>query len=218
MNNIAAMLALSCLFFLGSGRLRLSIRMASFQGVLLGILALVAGGLKPSIIVLAVSSIVLKGILLPWLLRRAMNSTCARREIEPFVSFSASVLSGLALLALAQWLVNRTELLTPIFSPVMLTSAYFMVFTGLFILVTRKKAITQTLGFLVMENGVYCAGLSLGSELSMLIELGILLDIFVGIFLMGIMIFHIDSEFEHIDTDKFNDLSDVILQTGGEKE
>jgi hydrogenase-4 component E len=52
----------------------------------------------------------------------------------------------------------------------------------------------------------------------MLIELGILLDIFVGIFLIGIMIFHIDSEFEHIDTDKFNDLSDVILQTGGEKE
>ncbi|GAB4281243.1 MAG: hydrogenase [Candidatus Rifleibacteriota bacterium] len=218
MNNIAALLALTCLFLLGSGRMRMSIRMVAFQGILLGILSVLNGGNGWGIILFASSSIFLKGIILPWLLSKALHRTGARREIEPFVGFGPSIIAGVILLAIAQTLVKKIQVMAPIEFPAVLTVAYFMVFSGLFMLVTRRKAITQTLGFLILENGVYCAGLSLGRELSLLVELGVMLDVFVGIFLMGIMIFHIDREFDHIDTDRFDDLSDTASLLGPDEE
>ncbi len=212
MNSIATLLALSCLFLLGSSRLLMSIRMVAFQGLLLGILPLIAGGhLGPAVIVLSIASIGLKSVLLPWLLTRALERSGTRREIEPFISFGASMLLGVALLGVSGWIVNKLQSAQPLMSPVTLISGFFLVFSGLLLLITRRKALTQTLGFLVLENGVFTSGLSLGSEFSVFVELGILLDVFVGIFLMGIMLFHIDKEFDHIDADKFNELSDLDI-------
>ena len=218
MNSIAALLALTCFFLLGSGRMRMSIRMVAIQGILLGILSIAHGSNAWEIWALAASGIILKGIVLPWLLSKALHRTKARREIEPFVGFGPSILSGIILLIISQALVQKTQALDPIEFPAVLTAAYFLVFSGLFLLVTRIKAITQTLGFLVLENGVYCAGLSLGNELSLLVELGVMLDVFVGIFLMGIMIFHINREFDHIDTDRFDNLSDMTNLVSSEEE
>lgn len=214
MNSIATLLALSCLFLLGSSRLRMSIRMVAFQGLLLGLLQLFAAGanhISPALVLLAVTSIVMKSGLLPWLLNKAMIDSGTRREIEPFISFGASMLLGLFLLAASGWLVSNLQETEPLASPVTLTAGFFLVFSGLLLLITRRKALTQTLGFLVLENGVFTAGLSLGSEFSVMVELGILLDVFVGIFLMGIMLFHIDHEFDHLDADRFNELSDLEI-------
>lgn len=213
MNSIATLLALSCLFLLGSSRLLMSIKMVAFQGLLLGLLPLTAGAEHLSIaaVILSIASIALKSILLPWLLNRALVESGTRSEIEPFVSFGASMLAGVALLGVSGWIVNKLQATQPLMSPITLISGFFLVFSGLFLLVTRRKALTQTLGFLVLENGVFASGLSMGSEFSVFVELGILLDVFVGIFLMGIMLFHIDHEFDHIDADRFNELSDLDL-------
>lgn len=220
MNSIATLLALSCLFLLGSSRMLTSIKMVAFQGLLLGVLPLAAGGshFSVAIVVLAVASIAMKSILLPWLLNKAMVSSGTRREIEPFVGFGASMLTGIFLLAVSGWIVDRLQATEPLASPVTLIAGFFLVFSGLFLLVTRRKALTQTLGFLVLENGVYTAGLSLGSEFSVMVELGILLDVFVGIFLMGIMLFHIDKEFDHHDAYRFNELSDLDIDASEEEE
>jgi len=214
MNSIATLLALSCIFLLGSSRLLMSIRMVAFQGLLLGILPLAAAGdghLSLALIFLSLASIALKSILLPWLLNKAMVDSGTRREIEPFISFGASMLLGLFLLAVSGWIVDKLQATEPVPSPVTLIAGFYLVFSGLLLLITRRKALTQTLGFLVLENGVFTAGLSLGSEFSVMVELGILLDVFVGIFLMGIMLFHIDREFDHLDADRFNELSDLEI-------
>lgn len=215
MNSIATLLALSCLFLLGSSRLLMSIRMVAFQGLLLGILPLIADDshLGAAVVILSLASIGLKSFLLPWLLTRALERSGTRREIEPFISFGASMLLGVALLGVSGWIVNKLQIAQPLMSPITLISGFFLVFSGLLLLITRRKALTQTLGFLVLENGVFTAGLSLGSEFSVFVELGILLDVFVGIFLMGIMLFHIDKEFDHIDADKFNELSDLDMDS-----
>lgn len=198
----------------------MSIRMVAFQGLLLGILPLTSGGghFSMALVVLSAASIGMKSILLPWLLNKAMVESGTRREIEPFVSFGASMLSGIFLLAVSGWIVDKLQATEPLASPVTLIAGFFLVFSGLFLLVTRRKALTQTLGFLVLENGVYTAGLSLGSEFSVMVELGILLDVFVGIFLMGIMLFHIDREFDHLDADRFNELSDLDYTAPEEEE
>lgn len=220
MNSIATLLALSCLFLLGSSRMLMSIRMVAFQGLMLSILPLAGESehFSMATLILAVASITMKSVLLPWLLNKAMVESGTRREIEPFVGFGASMLTGLFLLAVSGWIVDKLQATEPLASPVTLIAGFFLVFSGLFLLVTRRKALTQTLGFLVLENGVYTAGLSLGSEFSIMVELGILLDVFVGIFLMGIMLFHIDREFDHHDAYRFNELSDLEIAVSEKEE
>jgi hydrogenase-4 component E len=83
-----------------------------------------------------------------------------------------------------------------------------MLLTGLFLIVARRTALTQALGYLVMENGIYAFGVGLVEGTPMLLELGILLDVFVAVFVMGIAIFHISREFDHIDTDRMTTLRD----------
>jgi len=77
-------------------------------------------------------------------------------------------------------------------------------FTGLYLLIMRRKAVTQVLGYLVLENGIYLFGVAAVSEIPLLIEAGLLLDVFVAVFVMGIAIYQINREFNHIDTDKLN--------------
>jgi hydrogenase-4 component E len=70
------------------------------------------------------------------------------------------------------------------------------------VVVTRRKAITQVIGYLAMENGIYAFGLATAVRAPLLVELGVLLDIFAAVFVMGIAILHIRREFDHIDTDR----------------
>ena len=86
--------------------------------------------------------------------------------------------------------------------------AMFAILAGLFLSISRKKAVNQVLGFLVLENGVYTFGVGLIQHTSLLVELGVLLDVFVAVFVMGIIIFHISREFDHIDTDALTSLKD----------
>jgi hydrogenase-4 component E len=82
------------------------------------------------------------------------------------------------------------------------------VFTGFLLLTTRRKAITQVVGYLILENGVFIMSLSLIEAMPFLVEAGMLLDLFVGIFVMGIMINHIHREFATIDTERLSALKE----------
>jgi hydrogenase-4 component E len=83
-----------------------------------------------------------------------------------------------------------------------------MLLIGLLTLVSRVKAVTQVVGYLVMENGIFLFGVLLLEAMPYLIELGVLLDLFVGVFVMGIVIFHINRAFDHIDVDQLSTLRD----------
>lgn len=88
----------------------------------------------------------------------------------------------------------------------MIAVSLFSIMVGLFMIVARRLAITQVLGYLAMENGIYTFGLAFAEKEPLLVEMGILLDVFVGVFIMGIMIYHINREFDHIDTDRLSEL------------
>ena len=216
MTTLSILLAVSCIILLGSSRLRVSIRLVAAQGALLGAAALLhgLGEAAWSSVGIGLGGILLKGLLLPWLLFYVLRRSGARLEIEPFVGFGASMLAGVGLLALAAWTAWRVELQSHGRSPALFASALFLLLTGLFLIVTRRKAITQSLGYLVMENGVYAMGIGIGHEFAFLVEMGVLLDVFVGVFLMGIMIFQIDREFEHMDADRFTALTDDLAAEG----
>ena len=154
------------------------------------------------------ATLAVKGGLLPWLLRRAMRETEVQREIEPFIGFSASVLGGIALLGLSYLITRPLQVTISPGSGFLLTGALFTILSGLLIIISRRKALTQVIGYLAMENGVYAFGAALAVEEPLLVEMGILLDVFVAVFVMGITIHQISREFDHIDTDRLSELKD----------
>ncbi len=158
--------------------------------------------------VLALLTALIKGLAFPWLLLRALRAVNARRETEPLVGYTTSLLLGVALLALAMWLGGRLPLPVPVRSPLVVPLALFTIMTGLLAVISRRKALTQVLGYLVMENGIYAFGLAFARHEPLLLELGILLDVFMAVFVMGITLFHINREFDHLDADRLSALKD----------
>jgi hydrogenase-4 component E len=204
------LLVLTNLWLLGSSRLVSCIRVVAVQGVLLAALLLLAhhGKLTLGVWLPAAGSLALKGVVFPWLLLRALREANVRREVEPYVGFTSSVLAGLLALAVSLWLGRRLPLPIPAIAPLIVPVAFFSILAGLFLIVSRRQALTQVLGYLVLENGIYVFGVSLAQENPLLFELGVLLDVFVAVFVMGIMIFHISREFDHIDTERLSALQD----------
>ena len=201
-----------CLMLSASSRLVHCIRLVAGQGILLGILPLLMwnwnGGMPGAEIWGAVFvNILVKGVLLPLLLIRAMHKAGVRRELEPLAGYSWSLLIVTVTGALALWLSSSLNI--PGVPMLAIPAAAMTVFTGLFIIISRRKAITQSLGFLGFENGIALFGVAMHLEYGFFVELGILLDVLVLVFVMGITVFQISREFEHIDADRLNLLTDT---------
>jgi len=211
-NSILVLLVLTGFLLLSSSRLAACIRAVAMQGMLLGILAIAVqdGQLSVAGVLFPLTSAVVKGFLLPWMLFRAMREAETVREVEPFISYNLSIMAGAVALAVSLWLGQRLKLPSQPPSSLLVPAAFFTSLAGLIVIVSRRKALTQVLGYLALENGVYAFGASVAVGLPVLVELGILLDVFVGVFVMGIAIFHIGREFDHIDTDKLASLTDQL--------
>lgn len=207
---LIVLLILTNLRLVASSHLAACIYVVALQGLVLGLLPLLVGTdpLTLRACMLSGLTMVLKGIIFPWLLLRALRAVQVRKEMEPLVGYTTSLLVGAVLLALAMWFGRRLPLPVSEASPLMVPLALFTIMIGLFAIVSRRKALTQVLGYLVMENGIYAFGLTFAREEPMLVELGTLLDIFMAVFVMGITIFHISREFDHIDTDRLSLLKD----------
>ena len=205
---IMMLLILSDLALLGLSRLRTCIAAASFQGMLLGLFTVFAHaqGLTPRIIVIAAATFLLKGFVFPWLLRRSIREANIHNELEPYVGYSLSVLAGLALLGASVWLGSQLQLNPPPGMHFVVPAGLTTFFTGLFLIVARKNALTQCLGYIILENGIYAIGVISVVEIPALVELGILLDASVAVLVMGVAIYHINREFDHIDTDQLDTL------------
>ena len=188
---------------IGTSRLGACIRASALQGLLLAALPVLfhSGPLDVHLVVLVGAALLFKTFAIPRLLLRALETASVRREVEPMVSLHASLLCGAAAIGFSFW-IARTLAVPSAPSALAVPTAFSTLLIGFFVLVSRSKAISQVIGYLLLENGVYLFGLCLASALPLVIELGILLDVWVGVFVMGIAIHHIDREFDHIDTDR----------------
>jgi hydrogenase-4 component E len=210
LDTVLILLILTNLQALGSSRLESIIRAVAFQGILLAALMLLVhhDARIPGVWLPAAGSLVLKGIAFPWLLFRALRTAGVPRAVQPYVGSSAALLLGVVALAVSLWMGSRFPLPRPALSALMLSVAYFSILAGFLLIVSRRQALTQVLGYLVLENGIYVFGLAIAQENPLLFELGVLLDVFVAVFVMGITIFHISREFDHIDTEQLSTLRD----------
>ncbi|HSA00137.1 MAG TPA: hydrogenase, partial [Candidatus Paceibacterota bacterium] len=157
---------------------------------------------------LALGTMALKGIVFPWLLFRALREADVEREVNPYLGYFTSLLAGVLGLAVALRLSARLPGLPTTASPLLVPVAVFSILAGLLLIVGRRRAVSQVLGFLVLENGVYTFGVGVMREVSLLVEVAVLLDVLVAVFVMGIALFHINREFDHIDADRLSSLKD----------
>jgi hydrogenase-4 component E len=193
---------------LGTTRLSTCIRALALQGLLLGLLPVaLAPHFSVHAIALAIGTVGVKAVVLPWFLTRAIREAAVRREIEPSVGFIASLLLGALALVLAFATAARLPLpeqQEALLVPVSLSTLII----GFIILTTRRKALTQVVGYLMLENGIFLFGLTQAQSVPFLLELGVLLDVFVAVFIMGIVVFHINREFDSLDSARLTELRD----------
>ena len=193
---------------LGTARLSTCVRSVAMQGILLGLApVLLFPGWSAHRMVLAAGTIVIKGLIVPRFLLWAIREASVRREVEPRLGYGASLVVGTVALALAFALAERWPL--PVEGGGLLVAvAVTTLVHGLFVLTARRKAIMQVVGYIMMENGIYLIGLTQAERVPFLVELGVLLDVFVGIFIMGIVVFHINREFDSIDASRLTELAE----------
>jgi hydrogenase-4 component E len=208
LDAILVLLVLSSFWLLGSSRLQACIQAVAFQGILLGLIPLFAEwpDITLRIAVVAIASTLIKAVVLPAFLRRAVREANVRNEVDPMVGFTTSLLLGIGLWGLAMYIAGPLTL--PNVSPLLVPVAIFTVMCGLLLIVSRNTAIMQVIGYLALENGIYAFGWAFAVEEPLLVEMGVLLDVFVAVFVMGIAIYHLSREFDSIGTDELASLKD----------
>jgi len=194
---------------LGTSRLRAAINASALQGVLLGILVVLVHG-APAIrpILVGAAAVAIKGLLIPILLQRALREATVSREIEPYVSFVTSLILGAIATGAAVLFADRLPLAPQHQGSLLVPASLATVLCGFLILSTRRKAITQVVGYLTLENGIFVMGLTLHEAMPFLVEVGVLLDLLVAIFVIGIVMNHINREFSSLDVARLDALKE----------
>lgn len=177
------------------------------SSVLSGVTAIVAYfGHDHELYWVAVVLFLLKAVVIPRLLRRMERRFAAERELEPYVNTATSlVISGLLVLfgyAITRPLVALSHLPTRAGMPL----AMGLVLVSLFVMISRKKALTQVIGFLMLENGLALLAVLGTYGIPLIVELGVFLDVLMGFLVMQIFIYQIHETFESIDVEQLNRL------------
>ena len=204
-DSILIVLLLLNFFILGTANLRAAIRAVALQGVLLSVLPLfVESSATIRLVALVVATASIKGLVIPWLLLKALREVHIRHEVEPYLGFVPSLFLCAIGTALALLLADNLPLAPADRASLFVPTSLATMFAGFLVLTTRRKAISQVAGYLMLENGVYVFGLLLYQ--GMVVEVGVLLDLVVGIFVMGIVLNHIQREFSSFDTERLSRL------------
>jgi hydrogenase-4 component E len=147
----------------------------------------------------AALTLILKVIALPWILHRLIQRLGAQWDSEPLVNIPTTMLVGLVLVIFAFGLAQPISMLATTITRHTLGIALAVILLSFLMMITRRKAVTQVIGFLAMENGLFFAATSATYGMPMVIELGIALDLLVGVFILGIFFFQIREQFDSLD-------------------
>jgi hydrogenase-4 component E len=177
------------------------LRIVAAQGVALGVIpVLMEDRFSWLVALVSAGTVALKGVVIPNLLHRAMRAVKIDREIEPFIGFVPSLLLGAAGTIAAVAGARAVPLLPEHAGTLVVPGALASILTGFILLIGRVKAISQVCGYLILENGIYLFGLLLINSTPLLVESGILLDLTVAVFVIGIIMDRIQRAFDSLDT------------------
>ena len=210
MNSLADQLLVICLLLnfvvVGTSRLVFSVRAVALQGVILGVLPALVHPFSWHLALIVVSIIAVKGALIPILIVRAVRKAEIQHEFEPFIGYIPSLVLGALFTSVAFIFAAKLPLAPEHEGLLFVPASIATLMCGFLVLMGRRKAISQVIGYLLMENGIFVFGLLLADAMPLMVEAGALLDLLVGVFVMGIVINHISREFSSLDTSRLSAL------------
>jgi len=197
------------LFYMAiANRLMTYIKVLALQGVLLFFVVFIQLSEinTLNLVLILLETIVFKSLAVPIFLSYLLKRNNITREAEPFLPNFVSLVITTFIVVITILISNtiNDDNLDKIFFVVALSTLFF----GLYLIATRRKIITHVMGYMVIENGVFVLSLAVGNEMPMLVNLGILLDIFASVLILGIFLNKIGDVFKDVDVDQLSNLKD----------
>ncbi|WP_341315625.1 formate hydrogenlyase [Paraburkholderia sp. IMGN_8] len=209
-NFLAAILLLLSFAMLSQRRILSLIHLYTLQGLTLVSANLVLGFVTADthIYVSALLTLVLKVGLIPWILHRLVQRLNVKTDVESLLNIPATLLIGIVLVIVAFNVASPISQLASSVARGTLGIALACVLLSFMMMITRAKAIPQVIGFLSMENGLFFAATAATNGMPMIVELGIGLDVLVGILILGVFMFQIREQFDSLDIHHLEKLKD----------
>jgi hydrogenase-4 component E len=200
-NVLAAFLLLIAFAMLSQRRVLTLIKLLAWQGAALAIsTAIVAWSTgQTHLYYSALITVLLKVILIPWVLHRLIDRLFVRWDIETLINIPMTMLIGIGLVIFAFALATPISQMANTLTRSTLGIAMASILLSFLMMIVRRKAVPQVIGFLAMENGLFFAATSATYGMPLVVELGVALDVLVGTFIFGIFFFHIREQFDSLD-------------------
>ncbi|MFI5294130.1 MAG: formate hydrogenlyase [Thermodesulfovibrionales bacterium] len=201
---LAALVLLTAFGMLVQRRMYGLIHLFAWQGLFLSISTAIVGFVagKHHLYISSVLTLSLKVVLLPYILHVLILRLKIQKEVETIVNVPLTMLIGIALVILSYHLTAPVRELSTLVTRSTLAVALATVMIGLLMMITRRHAVTQIIGFLAMENGLFFAATSATYGMPLVVELGVALDVLIAAFIFGIFFFHIHTTFDSLDVER----------------
>jgi len=209
-NLFAALLLLLAFAMLAQRRILSLIHLYTLQGAVLAAAATIMGYAtrQPHLFVSAGMTLALKVILIPWLLHGVISRLNVRWDVEMLINVPTTLIVGIVLVIFAFYLAAPISEVSTSIARGTLGIALACVLLSFMMMITRSKAVPQVIGFLAMENGLFFAATAATYGMPMVVELGIALDVLVGILILGVFLFQIREQFDSLDIRHLEKLKD----------
>lgn len=207
----AALILFTSFVMLAHARIRPLIYAFAWQGALLALItALVALASKhPHLYISALLTLGLKALLIPWMLNRLAARLNIHHEVETMANPSVMLLVGGALVIFSYYVALPIVHLSALVTRNTLAVSLAVVLLGMLLMVSRRKAVAQVIGFMSIENGLFFAAVVSTYGMPMVVELGIAFDVLVAAVLFGVFFFQIRASIDSLDVDRLNRLSEA---------
>jgi hydrogenase-4 component E len=209
---LAVIFGLAMIYASSTSRIEAYIRALAVQGIVLflAVISDMAQMKLGGVIFLSVETLLFKAVIIPWFLIYTVRKNGIMREDEPYIpNFYSVVITTLIFAAGfgASYALSGSGAHGEI-KPLYFGASIAAMVTGLFIIITRKKIITHVMGYVMMENGIFLLSLSLAGEMPFIVNLGVLLDLFIAVFLLGLFVSKINDTFDEVKIDSLTELRD----------
>jgi hydrogenase-4 component E len=205
---LAAGMLVTAYLMVGQKALFVAIRLYGLQSFLLGGVAVVMGlaGHRPHLFASAALTVGLKGILIPWFLMRVIDRIGIHREIEPYLNVPSSLIVCMGLTVVGYGVSTGLTEDGAGSAHHVIGASLSILLMGLFLMVTRRKAITQILALLTVENAVFLVALGATTGMPLIVELGISFDVILAVMVIGVLVHRIVDRFESMDVSRLSRL------------
>jgi hydrogenase-4 component E len=207
-NVLLIIFIISLLYVSIANRIITYVRVLALQGfILFGVTFLQLKDIQTwNLVLIMLETIVFKAVAVPLFLSYLIKRNKITRETEPYLPHFLSLIIITMIVVITVLLANSIQdtHLDKIFFIVSLST----LFTGLYFIASRKKIITHVMGYLMIENGVFVLSLAVGNEMPNLVNLGIMLDVFASVLILGIFLNKIGDVFKAVDVDQLSNLKD----------